>query len=279
MKQETRDDIIRFWRLLNESKDYDSDYLSISVEYNKDTVRRHHYTKLLKTIAEYEMGKIEDLIGVGIKDSICRNKIAEIDDFISKSTFGKLGSDAINKSEFKGSLTEELAKHEGAFITQTIAPHPFLIGDITADKIVNIKGFYEYIKGAMFVFLRENMILVGNKDVPDNLKGLLSIWHDKNDIENLIKIYRDNEKLFTCNPKKIQISCFAHTLKESGWLREFEPRGNSPKDVAIIFLSLANLEYGDHDYKGYILHDIGSKPGFADKYKLAITLKKRDNKR
>lgn len=79
-------------------------------------------------------------------------------------------------------------------------------------------------------------------ELPDNLRELLSIWHDKKDIKNLVCIYRQHESIFTKPTKKL-MSCFAYELYEKKWLTTFEEKTFNPTEIAKIFLKLANLKF------------------------------------
>ena len=83
-------------------------------------------------------------------------------------------------------------------------------------------------------------------EIPENLRGLLSIWHDQNDIENLLKIYNDHKDLFLISNEedkpKTLMSCFMNTLANNKWLTEFDFNKTPPTDVVRIFFELFNWE-------------------------------------
>lgn len=109
-------------------------------------------------------------------------------------------------------------------------------------------------------------------EVPENLKELLSIWHDKNDIENLVSICRQHELIFTNSTKKL-ISCFAHELYEKNWLTKFESNTFNPTDIARIFLKLADLKFNDAYNADF--NFIKEKPRFNIKYSRNINIDMR----
>jgi len=108
--------------------------------------------------------------------------------------------------------------------------------------------------------------------IPENLKELLSIWHDKNDTVNLIKIYNEHESIFT-NPTKKLISCFAYELYEKKWLAKFESNTFNATDIAKIFLKLANLRF----YPNYKddFNFLAEKPSFNIKFSKNVNIDMR----
>lgn len=110
-------------------------------------------------------------------------------------------------------------------------------------------------------------------EIPENLKELLSIWHDKNDFENLNKIYKEHKSIFTDSTKKL-ISCFAYELYYKKWLMEFDNNTFNATDIAKIFLGMANLKFNPN-YKSDF-NFLVEKPSFNIKYskKIKIDMKK-----
>ncbi len=92
-------------------------------------------------------------------------------------------------------------------------------------------------------------------EVPENLKELLSIWHDKNDIENLISIFDKNKKHFIGKePQKTLMSCFAHTLYKNHWLTITNERTHNSAVIAKKFYSLFGWKYFPKDKEQFDYH-------------------------
>lgn len=105
--------------------------------------------------------------------------------------------------------------------------------------------------------------------LPENLKELLSIWHDKNDTVNLLKIYNKHESIFTNSTKKL-ISCFAYELYDKKWLTKFKSETFNATDIAKIFLSLANLRFNPNYKSDFDF--LGEKHIFNIKYSKKIKI-------
>lgn len=117
---------------------------------------------------------------------------------------------------------------------------------------------------------KENLDIFDNKvQLPENLKELLSIWHDKNDTVNLLKIYNEHISIFTKSTKKL-MSCFAHELYEKKWLTEFEQKTFNATDIAKIFLGLANLKFNPNYNSDF--NFLVEKPIFNIKYSKKIKI-------
>lgn len=120
---------------------------------------------------------------------------------------------------------------------------------------------------------KENLDIIENLDnkvqLPENLKELLSIWHDKNDTVNLLKIYNEHISIFTKSTKKL-MSCFAYELYEKKWLTEFEQETFNATDIAKIFLGLANLKFNPNYNSDF--NFLVQKPKFNIKYSKRIKI-------
>jgi len=112
-------------------------------------------------------------------------------------------------------------------------------------------------------------------EIPENLKGLLSIWHDKNDIKNLLSIYNSHKELFEDKiQKKTLMSCFAYTLYEKNWLIELDSRNFNSAEMAKIFLSLFEWTFTPKD--GNLFNIVDEKPLFDLKYTTKIKIPLRE---
>lgn len=111
-------------------------------------------------------------------------------------------------------------------------------------------------------------------EIPENLKGLLSIWHDKNDIKNLLSIYNSHKELFEDKiQKKTLMSCFAYTLYEKKWLMKFDEKNVNASELCRIFFKLFNWTSYPKDKD---LFNLASEtPNFNMKYtkQMKITLR------
>jgi hypothetical protein len=102
----------------------------------------------------------------------------------------------------------------------------------------------------------ETITNTGKKiEVPEDLKELLSIWHDKNDIENIISIYNNHKIHFEGkNPQKKLMSCFAHTLFDNGWLIATNEKTHNSTLIAKKFFSLFSWKFNDKDKNLFDYH-------------------------
>lgn len=111
-------------------------------------------------------------------------------------------------------------------------------------------------------------------EIPENLNELLSIWHDKNDIENLIIIYNNHKIHFeNKDPQKTLMSCFAYTLYENKWLIKLDSQNFNSKEVAKIFFKIFEWECKPKD--SGLFNIVNEKPLFDLKYtrKMKIPLR------